>query len=316
MPDPGAIPGVNWKQVTPAERARLQGLINHYRGKPHPFTACVRDNTKRFGPDRAKRICAVLKDLIEGGTGWRGKDRKMEEIRLLNREEIAAVVEMAEALLDPDDLARAYAYNPGQARAPKGTVIGGRWIALLARAESQRKRPGGDHIGVHDAASKETAKALVARGDLKQISPSAVEITPKGERTLRDAVKDLRKAKSSGATSPKAEPRASGATRGEKAIATEQNILKVSKAKGSGGRGLGGDRSPVPSSRMPERPSGDLAAARRTFKPGDTIVSHAHSGRSFVVDEVRDDGYVVIGPRGKILVKFDDVDPLASRRSK
>jgi hypothetical protein len=38
---------------------------------PHPFPACVGDNEKRFGPEGAKRVCAVLKDIGEGTTRWR-----------------------------------------------------------------------------------------------------------------------------------------------------------------------------------------------------------------------------------------------------
>jgi hypothetical protein len=60
----------NWQRVTPAERKKMAGLLNYYRKNPHPFTACVRDNRKRFGP-RTEQVCAVVKDLIEGGTDWR-----------------------------------------------------------------------------------------------------------------------------------------------------------------------------------------------------------------------------------------------------
>jgi hypothetical protein len=66
----------NWKLVTPAEKAKLSPLVRHYMAKPHPFTACVRDNTKRFGPERAKRVCAVVKDIGHGGTGWRKGGKK------------------------------------------------------------------------------------------------------------------------------------------------------------------------------------------------------------------------------------------------
>jgi hypothetical protein len=30
----------------------------------------VRDNRKRFGP-RTNQVCAVVADLVHGGTGWR-----------------------------------------------------------------------------------------------------------------------------------------------------------------------------------------------------------------------------------------------------
>lgn len=66
----------NYQRVTPGEKKKLKGLMAHYAKMKKPFTACVRDNTKRFGHERAERICAVLKDLIKGTTKWRGEERK------------------------------------------------------------------------------------------------------------------------------------------------------------------------------------------------------------------------------------------------
>lgn len=63
----------NYKAVTPAAKMKLKGLLKYYAKQPKPFTACVRDNRKRFGP-RAEQVCAVLKDMIRGTTKWRGKD--------------------------------------------------------------------------------------------------------------------------------------------------------------------------------------------------------------------------------------------------
>jgi len=58
--------------VGPDARKKLRFLIRYYMGKPHPFTSCVRDNTKRFGEEGAKRVCATLKDIGEGdNTHWR-----------------------------------------------------------------------------------------------------------------------------------------------------------------------------------------------------------------------------------------------------
>ena len=59
--------------VSPADRVKLRGLLAHYAKKKHPFRACVRDNTKRFGKERAERICATLKDVIHGNPYWRNK---------------------------------------------------------------------------------------------------------------------------------------------------------------------------------------------------------------------------------------------------
>lgn len=58
--------------VGPDARHKLRGILKHYAKMPHPFRACVKDNTKRFGPGRVERVCAVLKDIIRGTTHWRG----------------------------------------------------------------------------------------------------------------------------------------------------------------------------------------------------------------------------------------------------
>lgn len=64
----------NWKAVKGDARKKVAPLVNHYAKMAHPFTACVADNTKRFGPDRAKRICAVVKDMGRRSTKWRNNE--------------------------------------------------------------------------------------------------------------------------------------------------------------------------------------------------------------------------------------------------
>lgn len=64
--------------VSPADMKKLRPLLNKYRKSPHPFRACVKDNRKRFGP-ATEKFCAVIKDLIEGTTHWRGKKKGMSE---------------------------------------------------------------------------------------------------------------------------------------------------------------------------------------------------------------------------------------------
>lgn len=61
----------NADRVGPDARHKLKGILRYYAKKPHPFTACVHDNRKRFG-NRAEAVCAVLKDIIRGTTHWRG----------------------------------------------------------------------------------------------------------------------------------------------------------------------------------------------------------------------------------------------------
>lgn len=67
-------PGTNHTQIDPASKKKLAGLVRHYMKQAKPFTACVRDNTRRFGPDGAKRVCAVLKDVGHGSTRWRSQE--------------------------------------------------------------------------------------------------------------------------------------------------------------------------------------------------------------------------------------------------
>lgn len=66
-------PGVSQAStVGPSARHKLRFLLRYYAKKDHPFTACVADNMKRFGPNRTERVCATLKDVIRGTTHWRG----------------------------------------------------------------------------------------------------------------------------------------------------------------------------------------------------------------------------------------------------
>lgn len=58
------------KTVGPEARQKLRKLLKFYAQKPHPFTACVRDNRKRFGSG-TEAVCATLKDIIRGTTKWR-----------------------------------------------------------------------------------------------------------------------------------------------------------------------------------------------------------------------------------------------------
>jgi predicted RNA-binding Zn-ribbon protein involved in translation (DUF1610 family) len=89
----------NWKAVSPESRKKIGPIVKHYMKDPHPFTACVRDNRKRFG-DRAEQVCAVVKDMGMRTTKWRKGGKKLSE---------AVVVEMClqefEAVLSsPEDI--------------------------------------------------------------------------------------------------------------------------------------------------------------------------------------------------------------------
>lgn len=73
--------------VSAGDVKKLHPLLSHYAKMKHPFTACVRDNRKRFG-GKTEAYCAVLKDLIVGSTNWRGKGKKYTPHNM-SEEEIA-----------------------------------------------------------------------------------------------------------------------------------------------------------------------------------------------------------------------------------
>lgn len=90
-----------YQTVGPKARHKLKGILQHYAKDPHPFTSCVRDNRKRFGPD-AERVCAVLKDIIRGTTKWRGKNNPRD----MGSAGIAGMSELPEHLqLDEETIA-------------------------------------------------------------------------------------------------------------------------------------------------------------------------------------------------------------------
>lgn len=91
------------KTVGPSARFKLRHLLAFYAKKKHPFTACVRDNTKRFGPERAKEVCATLKDIIMGTTKWRkGRQTLSEEEALSDQITDEQLKAFEEAMKDED----------------------------------------------------------------------------------------------------------------------------------------------------------------------------------------------------------------------
>lgn len=90
----------NYQLVGPEKRKKLKGLIDHYRKMAHPFTACVRDNTKRFGAERAKKVCAVLTDLEKNTTKWRSGGRRATSMSLDEVATTAAAPTIDQELFD------------------------------------------------------------------------------------------------------------------------------------------------------------------------------------------------------------------------
>lgn len=67
-------PGTDISRNQGKQFGPLKNLIAYYMKKKHPFTACVRDNRKRFGP-RAENVCAALKDIGMQTTHWRNSNK-------------------------------------------------------------------------------------------------------------------------------------------------------------------------------------------------------------------------------------------------
>lgn len=85
--------------VTPDDLKHLRPLLEHYRKQPKPFTACYHDQVKHgLSPDHAKRRCAVIKDLIEGGTDWRGKSKVVPSSGEWTDEAVSEIDVIAEKL--------------------------------------------------------------------------------------------------------------------------------------------------------------------------------------------------------------------------
>lgn len=58
-------------------KVKLGGILKKYAKEKHPFRACVRDNSARFGPARVEAVCATIKDTIKGKKNWRHGSKVM-----------------------------------------------------------------------------------------------------------------------------------------------------------------------------------------------------------------------------------------------
>lgn len=92
------------KTVGPSAKFKLRHLLAFYAKKKHPFTACVRDNRKRFGP-RAEEVCATLKDIIMGTTKWRKGRQTLSEDEIDNIEISDEQLKAFEEAMKDDDFA-------------------------------------------------------------------------------------------------------------------------------------------------------------------------------------------------------------------
>jgi hypothetical protein len=82
--------------ISPTARVKLRGILKKYAKEAHPFRACVRDNTKRFGPGRAEAVCATLKDVIKGRKDWRGAGVKASDDLVIDGDVLLALDAISE----------------------------------------------------------------------------------------------------------------------------------------------------------------------------------------------------------------------------
>jgi hypothetical protein len=73
----------NYQRVTanPRSMGYLRFLLRYYAKQPHIFRKCYADNLKRWGPERTKGLCAVVKDTIRQNTHWRHGPPKGEHAK-------------------------------------------------------------------------------------------------------------------------------------------------------------------------------------------------------------------------------------------
>lgn len=85
--------------VTAEDLKRLRPLLEHYRKSPKPFTSCKRDQLKHgLSEGHANRRCAVIADLIHGGTDWRGRGKVTKADSAWTPEVVEALDRVGEAL--------------------------------------------------------------------------------------------------------------------------------------------------------------------------------------------------------------------------
>lgn len=67
----------NWQLVSPHAKQKLKDILQWARHTSHPFTQC-KDALVKKGtpPERADKICGVMKDLALHTTKWRKGSKK------------------------------------------------------------------------------------------------------------------------------------------------------------------------------------------------------------------------------------------------
>lgn len=144
----------NYQLVGADKRKKLKGLLDHYRKDPHPFTACVTDNTKRFGAAGAKKVCAVLTDIEKNTTKWRnGGNHKAVSASMLSSEAVLPQPGIDDDLfgllvaigeIDYREILGIYEEDPAELLSAEGIEIGDGEKFYVVGAHARSRMPASD----------------------------------------------------------------------------------------------------------------------------------------------------------------------------
>jgi hypothetical protein len=136
--------------ISPTARVKLRSILKKYAKSAHPFTECVRDNQKRFGPGRTEAVCATLKDVIKGNKNWRkGGAHTSESDVVIDADVLLALDAMSE--IDLQEI-----FLEARALEEHGTVEAVALLNIEGRAELQRWGVGQLQLAELERASKES----------------------------------------------------------------------------------------------------------------------------------------------------------------
>jgi hypothetical protein len=136
--------------ISPTARVKLRSILKKYAKSAHPFTECVRDNMKRFGPGRTEAVCATLKDVIKGNKDWRkGGAHTSEADAVIDADVLLALDAISE--IDLQEI-----FLEARALEEHGTVEAVALLGVEGTTELQRWGVGQVQLAEFERASKES----------------------------------------------------------------------------------------------------------------------------------------------------------------
>jgi hypothetical protein len=136
--------------ISPHARVKLRAIMKKYARSAHPFTECVRDNMKRFGPGRTEAVCATLKDQIKGNKNWRDGGAHTSESDAVIDADVLLALDAISAI-DLQEI-----FLEARALEEHGTVEAVALLNIEGRAELQRWGVGQLQLAELERASKES----------------------------------------------------------------------------------------------------------------------------------------------------------------